>query len=356
MTGKEPRVSLVMPNRDNALVLEMVLDRLALNTDYHDFELIVIDDGSTDGSLDILRRWRDSGRFGEMRLIEREHGGVVEALNAGLTSATGELVVQLDADASVETPGWLQTMVGFLLSDARIGAVTPKVVFDWGEVHACGINVLGPEGLHDRGTTITEPVGKRTYHHRSLRSRDGDCAECERVAEVDGGMGCCMLYRRDVALEIGGYDPGYSPVWFDDLDLTLGMRRRGLKVFFLPDVRVVHHLGVRNNRRDTFSRRAALAARKRLGSVLSPRVRHRLYHRVSHALNLDLPPPGEWERVMHHYEYFREKWGFDMLNPDMARLRERWGETELCWRTNPDMRRAGEEIAAAYEASRQRQP
>ena len=73
----------------------------------------MVDDGSTDGSLEILRRWRDSGRFAELRMIEREHSGVVEALNAGLAAATGELIVQLDGDASVETPGWLDKMVAF---------------------------------------------------------------------------------------------------------------------------------------------------------------------------------------------------------------------------------------------------
>ena len=94
-----------MPNRDNAPVLDLVLDRLAANTTYPDVELVVVDDGSTDGSLEILRRWRDSGRFPEFRLIEREHGGVVEALNAGLAAATGELVVQLDARRVGGDPG-----------------------------------------------------------------------------------------------------------------------------------------------------------------------------------------------------------------------------------------------------------
>ena len=58
---------------------------------------------------------------------------------------------------------------------------------------------------------ITEPEGRRTYHQRVVRRREDDCAACDAVAEVDGGIGCCMMYRRDVALELGGYDPGWAP-------------------------------------------------------------------------------------------------------------------------------------------------
>jgi len=337
-----------MPTRNSARVLDRVLDRLAVNTGYHDLELVVVDDGSTDGTLDMLRRWRDSERFTEFHLIERPHSGVVDTLNAGLEAATGALVVQLDSDASIETPRWLGRMVDFFVSDARIGVVTAKVVLDTGEIHACGINVVGPEGLHDRGTEITESVGRRTYHQRVRRPPEQECPAGERTAEVDGGMGCCMMYARDVAREVGGYDPGFAPVWFDDLDLTLSIRRRGLKVFCLPEVRVVHHLGVRSTGDRMSARwRAARAVRRRAGIALP----ERLSRRLAWTLRLDLPPGEQWQRLTGHYEYWRRKWGFDMLNPDMRAVQELWGETEICWRTNPEMRRAGARIIAASEAT-----
>lgn len=336
-----------MPNRNNGATLDLVLDRLAVHTSYHDFELIVVDDGSTDASLAILRRWRDSGRLPAFTLIEREHAGVVETLNAGLEAATGELVVQLDADASIETPGWLERMTDFFVSDERIGAVTAKIVYDRGTINACGISVIGPAGLHDRGTEISEPVGQRTYHHRVFRPRESDCALCRRIAEVDGGIGCCMMYRRSVALELGGYDAGFAPVWFDDLDLTISMRRLGYKVFFMPDVRVIHRPGMRGayQQRPT-PRQRAVSLLKRFRLLLPPRRRVR----VMQALNLDHPSPEHRERLAHHQAYWREKWGFDMLNPDMQAVLERWGETEICWRANPGMLEAGERIVEAFEA------
>jgi GT2 family glycosyltransferase len=142
-----------------------------------------------------------------------------------------------------------------------------------------------------------------------------------------------MLYRRDAALELGGYDQAYAPVWLDDLDLTLGMRREGLKVFFTPEVRVAHHVG-----RDRAARRLARLA-------LPARLRHRLARR------LDLRPREQRERLDHHYAYWRSKWGFDLLNPDMEAVIARWGDTELCWRLNPAMREAGEEIVSRFAAA-----
>ena len=341
-----PRVTLLLPNRDNAPVLDLVLDRLATNSRYENLEMLVVDDGSTDGSVELLRRWRESGRFPEFRLIEREHGGVVEALNTGLAAATGELIVQLDGDASIETPGWVEKMVAFFETDERVGVVTAKIVFDWGEIHTCGVDMIGPTGFHDRGVAITEPEGRRFYHQRVVRCAEDDCATCDAIAEVDGGIGCCMMYRRDVALEVGGYDPEWGPVWFDDLDLTMCIRRHGLKVFYLPDVRVIHHVGRRVDD-DPVLQRARLKLRRRIGATLPPTVRRR----ISQGLNFDLPPPHVWERLQHHYAYWHEKWGFDILNPDMDAVLERWGGTEVCWRYDRELREAGERIAATYEAA-----
>ncbi len=341
-----PRVSLLMPNRDNAPILDHVLERLARHTTYADTELVVVDDGSRDGSREILRRWRDSGAFAEFKLLERESAGVIETLNAGLAAASGELVVQLDADASMETPGWLERMVAFFVSDPRIGVATGKVVFDWGELHTCGVDLIGPTGFHDRGARITEPAGRRTYHQRVIRRPEGDCPPCAELAEVDGGIGCCMMYRRQVALEVGGYDPGYAPVWFDDLDLTVAIRRAGLKVFYMPEVRVIHHVG-RRIRGEAVRRRLIQRARRGLRPLLPGRLRRA----ISYPLGLDHPPPEQWQRLQHHYAYWQRKWGWDMLNPDLEAIRTRWGETEICWSLDPARRRTGEEIVAAFQAT-----
>ena len=345
-------MSLLLPNRDSEAALDLTLERLAVNTTHPAFELIVVDDGSRDTSVEILRRWRDSGRFASFTLLEREHAGVVESLNAGLEAASGEVVVQLDSDATVETPGWLERMLALLLADERVGVVTPEVVFDFGQIQACGVNLVGPAGVHDRPTRITEPEGRRRWHHRVERFDEGTRPEERSVAEVDSGIGCCMAYRREDALAAGGYDTAYSPLWFDDLDLCLSIRRLGKKVFFTPGVRVVHRYGIRE-RRAIEATGALGRARERawrmaagVGGLLPPATRAAAARRIG----LDRPRPEHRARLAHHYAYWQEKWGWHPLNPDMDAVVRRHRGSEICWALEPELTAAGREIADRFTA------
>jgi GT2 family glycosyltransferase len=338
-----PPVSLILPNRNNGPVLDITLERLAINTTYPNYELIAVDDESTDESLDILKRWRDAGRFPSFKLLETKHSGVADSLNQGLASAEGELIVSLDGDATIETPGWLERMVALLELDSRVGVVSAGVVLDTGRVHAYGVEVIGPLGLHDGLSTPTEPQGQRTMHGNVRRQRP---PRTPVPMEIDASIGACMLLPRELVDELGGWDTGYSPVWFEDLDLSLSARRLGRKAFVLPEITVLHRMSMRNPRHGG-GRPAVLRARRAVGRLLPQRAKDI----VVRAGKLDQPTPEHLERLRHHYTYWREKWGFDLLNPDMPEILRRYGDTEVCWAYDDDRRAAGEEILAAYAAA-----
>jgi GT2 family glycosyltransferase len=348
--GQRPPVSLIIPNRNNERALELVFRHLHRHTSYPDFELVVIDDGSTDGSRSVIRRWRDGRQFNNFQYIELDHGGVVQALNTGLEAAAGDLVVQLDADATVETPGWLERMVDFYSSDPRIGIVNPLVLYEGGEVHAAGVNMLCEEGLHDRTSEPTEPAGRRKVHTLVTRRMPEEAGELvTRVAEVDVTIGVCMLYSRELARELGGYDMGFSPVWFDDLDLSLRIRESGLKAFYLPGVDVTHRMSLRHAREP--ARTGLTKVRKRIRSTVASLFPDSVRLAANRIENRNTPhSPEHLRRIRRHYDYWEQKWGFSLINPDLEAIRRRYEDTQLWWRYDPALRADGERIAAAWEA------
>jgi GT2 family glycosyltransferase len=334
-----------MANRNNARSLDLFFERLERNTNYPNLEIVVADDDSFDSSREMLRRWQRSGRFGEFTLLELERSGVQKSLNAALAATSGELIVALDGDATVETPGWLETLVDFQTSDPRVGTVTGAIEFDDGRVQGYGMTLVAPEGAHGRGGAPTEPVGQRTAHERTTHPRPEEIEHLLAPAEVDSAMGPCMLYSREVAMEIGGYDTGFSPVWFDDLDFSVAVRRLGLKNFFVP-VRVIHWIGARYTREDAGRRHMlGVQLKSAAGKVLPARTKPWIWR----AMGFDRIPAERWERYMHHYDYWRRKWGWDFINPDMDSLMSRWGDTEICWAYDTARRAAGEEVVANYE-------
>src|SRR2546429_3473013 len=332
-----------MPVHNRAHLLDQVLERLAENTTYANFELIAVDDGSTDGSTDLLRRWAAGDRLPEMRLIENPNQGAIASLNTALRAATGEFCVQLDDDVTIEPRGWIERMLELMTFDELVGVVTPKVVFDWGEIHTCGVDIVVPDGWHERGASPTEPIGRRHWIGRTgnhPREGTGGAVEQE-IAEVDAGMGACMMYRRDDALAVGGYDDEWSPVWFDDADLCLKIRVLGRKAFYLPDVRVIHHF---RGRRDAEGGLARLHPR-RVAHALGRRTLGRLPHGVRRAIESRWDVDLQWiysrdqcARLRHHLAYWQLKWGWDARNPDMAEIKRRWGDTEICWASDPTRR------------------
>jgi len=198
-----PRVSVVVCTYNGSRTISECLDALT-RLDYPDYEVIVVDDGSTDGAAAIARRYA-------CRLIQTENRGLSSARNAGLGAATGEIVAYLDDDASPD-PHWLTYLAATFLSSSHAGVGGPNVA----------------------------PPG------------DGPIAEC--VARAPGGPvhvlltdreaehipGCNMAFRKACLEAIGGFDPRFR-VAGDDVDVCWRLQERGWTLGFSPAAMVWHH-------------------------------------------------------------------------------------------------------------------
>lgn len=207
-------------------------------------EVIVVDNASTDGSVDDLLR-----RFGHnpaVRLLTNARNeGFSAACNRGALESSGDFLLFLNPDAELEV-GALPRLVSVMRSDPLAGMA--------------GGLLLNPDGSEQRGGRRLTPSTWGSAIEafgmaRFFRPSDAVNLERERlpdqVCEVEAISGACMLVRREAMLEVGPLDEGYF-MHAEDLDWCLRFRSRGWRILFVPDARVVHSKGVSSRSRPFF--------------------------------------------------------------------------------------------------------
>ncbi len=212
-----PLVSVIILNYQGRLFIERCL-KSVLASEYPRIEVIVVDNGSTDDSMDIARN------FGS-RITCIENGknlGFSAGCNVGIRKCHGEIVVLLNVDTCVRKR-WLEALVQPFLEDPRVGLTGSKMLFlDGKTIQHAGGEVL-PNGL-------CQHTG---YGKKDERQHD-------EPREVDYLSGASLAIRRDVLDEIGLLDEGYF-FYYDDVDLASSMKQRGFKVLYRPDSVLLHY-------------------------------------------------------------------------------------------------------------------
>ncbi len=189
-------------------------------------EIIVADNGSTDGSMDMVR-----AEFPLVQVIETgENLGFGRANNLALRSAKGRAFCLLNSDAEVQ-PGALALSLAALDTDPKIGLA--------------GGQLLWPDGRtqtsYGSDPTLLGVFREQTF--LGAHTVAPPLAEAGKaVFDVDQICGAFMLIRPEAWREMGGFDPHYF-MYNEDVDLNFRLRRAGWRVVFLPDARITHHLG-----------------------------------------------------------------------------------------------------------------
>jgi len=198
-----PRISVVVCTYNGSRTIRDCLDGLQ-RLQYPNFEVIVVNDGSTDGTADIVMTY-------DVRLISTENRGLSSARNTGWQAATGEIVAYIDDDAYPD-PDWLTHLAATFLRGGHAGVGGPNI---------------GPTGDGPIAACIGLAPGNPT--HVMLTDR-----EAEHIP------GCNMAFRKDALAAIGGFDTQFR-VAGDDVDVCWSLRERGLTLGFSPAAMVWHH-------------------------------------------------------------------------------------------------------------------
>lgn len=202
-----------------------------------DYEVIVVDNGSRDGTLEMLRR-----EFPQVLRVEnRENRGFGTANNQGIRLARGGYVLFLNPDTLVH-PGALAKMVAFLRDRPGVGVVGPKLLSADGSLQPAARRFPGWGVFFHQHTPLKH---LRLFKGANDRYKMKDFCWTE-TAEVEVVSGAALLIRREALGRVQGFDEGYF-MFFEEIDLCRRVKESGYQVFFLPEA-VITHLGGRSRR------------------------------------------------------------------------------------------------------------
>ena len=198
-----PFVSVIIPCFNEEATIANCL-RSVLASNYKSFEIIVVNDGSSDRTSLVVREF--SRNYSTINLFEKENGGKAQALNFGIDRARGEIIVCIDADSALKADTLAKLIRWF--ADKKVGAVSGNVKV---------ANKKSFLGLHQAGEYISG---------LNLQRRSFEILNALQI--IPGAVGA---FRKNVMDEVGGYSLDTK---VEDMDLTIAIQKAGYKVVYEP--------------------------------------------------------------------------------------------------------------------------
>jgi GT2 family glycosyltransferase/2-polyprenyl-3-methyl-5-hydroxy-6-metoxy-1,4-benzoquinol methylase len=182
------------------------------------YELILVDNGSTDNTSELLERIDNA-----VLIKSKNNLGFIKGCNEGATKASGKYLVFLNND-TVVTDNWLSGLISTIANDPKCGSVGCKLVWPNGKLQEAG-SIVWSDGSalgYGRGDDPLKP-------------------EYSYVKEVDYCSAACLLVRKDLFNILNGFDERYIPAYYEDTDLCIGIQALGYKILYQPEVTIYHH-------------------------------------------------------------------------------------------------------------------
>jgi O-antigen biosynthesis protein len=216
------KISIIIPVRDRVDLLARCLDSLASKTSYAPYEIVVVDN---DSQSEEARAYFSRFKHTLLRYSGPFNFSAIN--NFAVEQTDSPWLLFLNNDTEIIDGEWL-TLMAEHIQRLEVGAVGPRLLYPDDTVQHAGI-VVGVGGIADhafRGLPAEVP---------------GVCRQLQTTRNYSAVTGACLLTRRDVFDEVGGFDEERLPVTFSDVDLCLKMRRAGYRVVYVPFAKLYHH-------------------------------------------------------------------------------------------------------------------
>lgn len=219
----EASISIVIPTYNGAKLVETCLRGLYETLPRHlQVETIVVDDGSTDDTEDVVSRWRAEGLNATL-VRTPSNSGFVDACNFGAASSSGDVIVFLNND-TIPLPGWLTPLVDTLVDDPSVGAVGGRLLYPDGRLQEAGGIIFNDGSGANFGKGHDDPDMPLFTYRR----------------DVHYCSGALLAVRRSNFERLGGFDAEYRPCYYEDTDLCFRLRDAGLRTVYQPASTIVH--------------------------------------------------------------------------------------------------------------------
>ena len=231
----EERIAIIIPARDQTELLARCIQSITTKTNYRNYEIVVVDNES---QSEEARRY--FSEFEHRRLPYPGPFNFSAINNFAVAQTQAPWLLFLNNDTEVIEPDWLGSMAEHV-QRREVGAVGAQLLYPDGTVQHGGV-VLGVGGIAEH----------------AFRGFPADYAGANRQLQVTRNYsavtGACLLTRRDVFEQVGGFDEEQLPVTYNDVDLCLKMRRAGYLIVYTPYAKLYHH--------ESASRRASVEPRE----------------------------------------------------------------------------------------------
>jgi O-antigen biosynthesis protein len=222
---RRPKVSIIIPNRDNAQILKMCITSILKKTTYDNYEILIVDNNSNEQiTAEYYKSLKNNSRIKQISWHNPFNYSAIN--NYAVTKATGEYLLFLNNDVEVITPAWIERLLEHA-QKKEVGAVGGKLYYPDGTIQHAGI-IVGIGGIAGH------------LHRYKPKTDNGYQYSLKSVRNVSAVTGACMMMSKEVFGSAGMFDENME-INFGDVDLCLKMQLKGFLNLFTPFAELIHH-------------------------------------------------------------------------------------------------------------------